>query len=780
MQSGRGDVASYDLGEWKVYPTLNRLRRAGEDRLLEPKVMRVLQVLAREAPEVVPRQRLMEEVWPQEYVTEHVLSRSISELRRALGDDARSPRYVETIRKGGYRLLEVPRHADAVIEPDQDAPSRAALAAPNQQRAAQSSSGRGSSMSPGQAKGRFVPPGTAKMDWRRSGLITALVMVLVLVAGTFWVLRPWKSPRADEMRPAVPLTSHPGSEVDPVLSPDGALLAFSWDGPDRANYDIYLQTLGESSPRRLTRHPGEDKNPVFFPDGRRIAFVRSAPGEEGIYALSLTRSPSSASAADIEAGPEVLLTRCNTGDIPDLALSPEGRFLYFSDVPAHGRPPSAIYRLDLELGRREAVTRPPEYAFGDRDLALSHDGSRLAFARAEIAGIEELFVTDLGSGRTRQLTSQDESIMGLSWTPEDREILFASSREVLNLLWSVRADGSAPARVLPDFGEQLHDPYLSRRTSRLVFEHKDVQSNLWRAERGGLGSDEHLILSQPLAPSTRWDIAPTVAPDGRIAFISTRSGYPALWTQDPLSGDLLRLTDASLLPGRPAWGPEGRWLIFSDRSRGQADLVRIDSAGGAPVRLTDSAHNEVGPSFSHDGRALYFGSDQSGQWQLMRCLLTETPASRSETEDGKSRGGTSLLSDPEAAASGGAIRGVESPDGRFLYFARHSRPGLWRKALPEGPESLVTSGPMAGAWMDWTLHGGTLYYLEHRANESVLSSLVNASQAAASPSSNPARRLTVPRPLYPGGGLALTRNGTAFYLTVLDRSESDILMAPWP
>ncbi len=67
--------------------------------------MQVLSCLARHAPEVVSKQRLMREVWGDAFVTDEVLSHAIWELRKALGDEAKSPRYIQTIAKKGYRLL---------------------------------------------------------------------------------------------------------------------------------------------------------------------------------------------------------------------------------------------------------------------------------------------------------------------------------------------------------------------------------------------------------------------------------------------------------------------------------------------------------------------------------------------------------------------------------------------------------------------------------------------------------------------------------------------------
>lgn len=94
----------FRLGSWIVAPRLNSLSNEGKTVHLEPKVMQVLVSLA-EAGDVVPKERLISAVWAGTFVTDDVLTRSISELRKAFRDDPKNPRYVQTIPKGGYRLL---------------------------------------------------------------------------------------------------------------------------------------------------------------------------------------------------------------------------------------------------------------------------------------------------------------------------------------------------------------------------------------------------------------------------------------------------------------------------------------------------------------------------------------------------------------------------------------------------------------------------------------------------------------------------------------------------
>ena len=95
----------FRVGSWLVQPSRNTISQNGTSNRLEPKVMEVLVCLADHGGEVVSKEKLLQTVWPDTFVTDDVLKRSVSELRRLLGDDAREARVIETIPKRGYRLL---------------------------------------------------------------------------------------------------------------------------------------------------------------------------------------------------------------------------------------------------------------------------------------------------------------------------------------------------------------------------------------------------------------------------------------------------------------------------------------------------------------------------------------------------------------------------------------------------------------------------------------------------------------------------------------------------
>ena len=100
----------FRLGNWTVRTDDGSLVRGGREERVEPKVMSVLAYLASRPGEVATKEEILASVWPDAVVEEGALARCVSELRRVLGDDARQPRYIETLPRRGYRLV-------AAVEP---------------------------------------------------------------------------------------------------------------------------------------------------------------------------------------------------------------------------------------------------------------------------------------------------------------------------------------------------------------------------------------------------------------------------------------------------------------------------------------------------------------------------------------------------------------------------------------------------------------------------------------------------------------------------------------
>lgn len=153
------------LGDRRVVRASGELTGPDGTQRLEPKVADLLFLLAASPGEAVGRERIMEALWPGQVVGDDSLARAVFKLRQALGDDAKAPRYIETLSKRGYRLI-----ADTVSAPSAETPANIAPAAGSPARSG-------------------LP--------RRAGLALCTAAALALVTGAAWLSRHGIAPAHD-------------------------------------------------------------------------------------------------------------------------------------------------------------------------------------------------------------------------------------------------------------------------------------------------------------------------------------------------------------------------------------------------------------------------------------------------------------------------------------------------------------------------------------------------------------------------------------------------------
>ena len=107
MMADEGGVlaSEFQLGKWRVDTAAGELLDGERCQRLEPKLMRILQVLASAPGSVIGRDQLFDATWPRQVVADQTLDSAISRLRSRLDDNPKAPAYIQTVPKVGYRLL---------------------------------------------------------------------------------------------------------------------------------------------------------------------------------------------------------------------------------------------------------------------------------------------------------------------------------------------------------------------------------------------------------------------------------------------------------------------------------------------------------------------------------------------------------------------------------------------------------------------------------------------------------------------------------------------------
>src|SRR5688572_10639729 len=201
----------YEFGPYVMDPRSRILLKDGATVRLTPKAFDTLLVLVQHAPQVVAKEQLLKEVWPDIFVEEGSLSHNIHGLRKVLGDDSSEPRYIETIPKRGYRFV-APVKVSGADTAQSDASDNveveeAFIVEP-----------------PVVEKPTLTPVITNRHKKRRMWAgVAAVALVGSAIAGFVFIKRtPATAPPVSRAKTTlVRLTNNTAMDVSPVWSPDG-------------------------------------------------------------------------------------------------------------------------------------------------------------------------------------------------------------------------------------------------------------------------------------------------------------------------------------------------------------------------------------------------------------------------------------------------------------------------------------------------------------------------------------------------------------------------------
>ena len=749
----QSDKHFYEFGPFRLDIAERLLLRDGQHVPLTPKAFETLLILVENCGRVIDKDELLKKVWPDTFVEEVNLAKNVSYLRKILGGEE-AAQYIETIPKRGYRFVVMVKDVcDESAGPVWSPPADARVIDREETEKDDYDSDSGPWLRPS-GNGALsllgsesLPPPTKPRvrHWGGLAIWSALGLTLGVAIWAIFFRPPKMSPAP--ILNIVPFTSFPGRETQAAFSPEGNQIAFVWDGGKGDNPDIYVKLIGAGQPLRLTTHPAADTHPVWSPDGRYIAFFRQAAESSGFYLIPALGG-TERKVADVFPYRDPFQGNSQY-------YSPDGKFLAVADKNSQEEP-LCIYLVSVETGEKRKVTEPSAGAAGDSYPAFAPDGKTLAFVRSSSRATTDLYLLRLDGGATRRLTFDNTSILGLAWTSDGSEIVFASRRGgSIYSLWRIPAAGGTPER-LPTIGQSVVSPAISRQGAHLAYTQTLDDQNIWRLELDAAG---RAGAATSLISSTLDDNGPDYSPDGRkVVFASNRPGGFGIWVCDRDGANPVQLIDRGpYLTGTPRWSPDGRWIAFDSRSNdagheGNADIYVISAEGGQPRRLTSDPAEDVTPSWSRDGKWIYFGSTRSGGMQIWK-VPTDGGQAAQVTEQG-------------------GFEGFESIDGKLFYYAKgRSVPGIWQKPVTGGAETPLLDHHKAGYWRFWAVTQKGIYFATANEPARPVIEFFNFTNRKVTTIA------TLYKPLSPSDpGLTISPNGRSLLFGQMDQSGSDLML----
>jgi Tol biopolymer transport system component/DNA-binding winged helix-turn-helix (wHTH) protein len=525
-----------------------RLEKAGVPLTLEPKAFNLLALLIQRPGNVFTKQQIFDALWPDTAVSDHALTRVIAQLRRVLGDEAREPRYIETVPTRGYRWLPAIAPVPAVTAAAAPAP-----VAPSSDVAA----------APATARARALVPGLA------AALAVAVVLLAVFASTERGDPTAASDPRSSVPAWPVQLTTNVGLDLHPAFSPQGDAIAYVSDRS--GSFEIYVRSLaGTATETAITSDGGQNVQPAWSPDGRFIAFHSAARG--GIWVVPARGGVAKQIAA--------------TGSDP--AWSPDGRRLAFkSDEHADVTPSafgaqsgSTLRLVDADGGNLRQLTQEGQPLGGHASPAWTSDGRYLAFSVFEGGVNNGVWLLTLETLETKQLDT-GPALYELAFGAGNTALYAAGGEPLINRWPFDAATGtlSGSRELIPVPGVSSVRGLTVSPDGRLAFAGLVLSSAIWAQPVGPDGSARGAARAVT-SDTSRRNSLPVISPDGsQIAYVSTRGGEtPNIWVIDVDGRQSMQVTSDDSADLRPFWFPDGRRLAFQSNRQNTLGLWTVDIA----------------------------------------------------------------------------------------------------------------------------------------------------------------------------------------------------------
>jgi Tol biopolymer transport system component/DNA-binding winged helix-turn-helix (wHTH) protein len=647
-----------------------QLTSGGEAVHLEPKAFELLSALVLARPKALSKADLQERLWPGTFVAEANLSNLVAEIRAALGDPARAPKYVRTAHGFGYAFCG---EAEQSMDPVETAPVRVAP------ESSHGAAAEGPALSP--------PPQSSRVPWLVAGVLAVGLIAAVVIAlrrdggpasaagvAQFTIAPP------EHASFGGPRLGGSGTATQLAVSPDGRQVAFVAGAPGA--YQIWLRPVATLAATPIQGTEG-GTFPFWSPDSRSVGFfadgklktvqiagggpptvVCDAPfGTGGSWSrdgvILFAPGPSQGGLMRVSSSGGVptgvtTLDKTNGEDVHRWPhFLPDGRHFLYTAVTGICCPastPSVIRVASLEQPNSHSSLFQTEssvsYASGhlifaqddtlmarpfDADTRqlqgeafplaerVSREGSRYVGASVSQNGV--LVYGQAGADAARQLTWFDRGgqvlgtpgdpapYIGIALSPDERRAavtLETGSAENVDI-WLIDLARNIRSRLTVHPGQDA-SPLWSPDGTRIVFQSSRARQPVAMRQMSANepGTDELLVEG----PGS-FTMTPTSwSADGRFIAYTVRGAN--VWVY-PLSGDRkpFAFADTSFIETTGVFSPDGRWLAYMSNEGGQGD-VYVQAFPGPGAKFQVSKNGGSHPVWRADGRELfYLGLDET-------------------------------------------------------------------------------------------------------------------------------------------------------------------------
>jgi eukaryotic-like serine/threonine-protein kinase len=595
----------YRFGDFAIDLEQRVLLRRKQPVPLTPKVFDTLLFLVERHGRIVSKDELMNRLWPDSFVEDSNLIFNVQQLRKALGDDARNPVFVETIARRGYRFIA---DVEECLTDDATVTSNVKV------RSAQDEYPE--TISPvtpsnGTLEPAVIEPRTkgvsaafAPLKQRSRPILIALAASILMVALiSAWYLAAAKSDQRRLLNVGASPTLRTlkvekltltGKNRHAVISPDGQYFAYTFavKGQD----SIWFRQLATDSGKEIVAPADRLGGLAMSHSGQHLYFIKGSPESFALYRVALPLG-----------GVPVRLIEKPQGKF---SLSPDDSQIAFIRYSEDDKQCALmIAGADGQHERTIAIHDQPDRF---NTPAWSPDGTNIAVAVGPSdSGSQQVRVVQFNAATSSEIELSPVRWFHISrivWLPDQSGLLITGNKTLgqPKQIWRLN-HRNGEVTPITDGMTSYVDLSLTADGSRAVAPQVSSTSNIWIGPAGGTQALKRITHA---AEDFCW------MADGRIVYSSHNSINANLWVMKPDGTDQKQLTYEGERNGNPAATADGRYIVFTSTRSGMLQIWRMDSDGSNATPLTKGSGHSL-PAVSADGQWVFYNSvDDWSLWKV--------------------------------------------------------------------------------------------------------------------------------------------------------------------
>ncbi|HEX2724051.1 MAG TPA: hypothetical protein VHM24_14130, partial [Gemmatimonadaceae bacterium] len=393
------------------------------------------------------------------------------------------------------------------------------------------------------------------------------------------------------------ITSAPGLEIHPSISPDGRMIAYIAGTPG-VRSRLFVRQLSGGRAIALTDSSANVRWPRWSPDGSEILY---GADEQKWIIPALGGSPTPVPGLDS-------LQQCtwsNSGDRFACARRRDGALI----IADRG---GGNHRI-VTAGAADGVVAP----------AWSTDDKLIAFTKGNgdfLGGLDignlapsSIWVIRAEGGTAVKVTDDTHLNTAPVWT-SDGALLFVSSLGGTRDIYLQRLSGKLAPRGEPTrltTGLNPHTISLSRDGRRLAYSVFNTVANIWTAPTGG-SAESNTAAAKPVTSGNQTIEQGFVSPDGRwLAYDSNLNGNQDIYKLDLAGAEPQQLTRNDYDDFFPFWSPDGKEITFHSLKNGNRDLYVMDANGTNVRPVLEAPGEQLAPEWRDPQTIVYVGQTDS-------------------------------------------------------------------------------------------------------------------------------------------------------------------------